>query len=96
LLLIINPAVYSSLTLASVVPSQEPYDDTADEERGSNTLISLDEQFEDIQIATIGEHRPTHGFSSFQFLPFRENEVVALKTEEYQGKIATCMPHYGV
>jgi len=34
--------------------SKEPYDDTADEERGSNTLISLDEQFEDIQIATIG------------------------------------------
>jgi len=34
---------------------------------------------------------PSHGFSSFVFVPFRENEVVALKTEEADGAIATCI-----
>jgi hypothetical protein len=35
-------------------------------------------------------NEPTHGFSTFQFVPFREHEVVALKTEEHQDKISTC------
>lgn len=38
----------------------------------------------------IGEVMPTHGFSSFKFIPGTKDEViVALKTEEFQGRIAT-------
>lgn len=39
---------------------------------------------------TIGEVIPTHGFSSFKFLPGTNDEViVALKTMEYKGKVST-------
>lgn len=69
--------------------SQEAYDDSLDEERGSNTVISMNEQFSDIRITHAGVNDPTHGFSTFQFIPFRENEVVALKTMEHRDKIAT-------
>jgi soluble calcium-activated nucleotidase 1 len=69
--------------------SKEPYDESLDEERGSNTVISMNEQFSDIRVSHIGENKPTHGFSTFQFLPFREHEVVALKTEEHRDKIST-------
>jgi len=69
--------------------SFEAYNDIADEKRGANVVISTDEQFGDIKISHIGPAIPTHGFSSFVFVPFRENEVVALKTEEVDGEIAT-------
>jgi len=38
----------------------------------------------------VQENKPTHGFSAFQFLPFREHEVVALKSEEHHDDIHTC------
>jgi len=69
--------------------SKEPYDDQADEKRGADLVISTNENFGDIQVTRIGPLIPTHGFSSFAFVPFRENELVALKTEESDGTIAT-------
>jgi len=69
--------------------SIEPYNDALDEKRGANFVISTNENFEDIRVNHIGPQIPTHGFSSFAFVPFRENEVVALKTEESDGNIAT-------
>jgi len=69
--------------------STEAYDDALDEKRGANLIISANEFFEDIKVSRIGPQVPTHGFSSFVFVPFRENEVVALKTEEADGTIAT-------
>jgi soluble calcium-activated nucleotidase 1 len=69
--------------------STEGYDEALDESRGSNTVISMNEQFSDIRVSHIGENKPTHGFASFQFVPFREHEVVALKTEEHQDTIST-------
>jgi len=69
--------------------STESYNDALDEKRGSNLVISANEKFEDIKISHLGPLIPTHGFSSFAFVPFRENEVVALKTEEADGAIAT-------
>jgi len=69
--------------------STEPYVDTLDESRGSNVVISTDEIFKDIRISHLGEKIPTHGFSSFAFVPYREHEVVALKTEEVESTIAT-------
>jgi len=65
------------------------YDDVSDETRGSNVVISTNEEFGDIKATTIGPKIPSHGFSSFAFVPFRENELVALKTEEVDGTIAT-------
>jgi len=69
--------------------STEEYNDELDEKRGANVVISTNEKFEDIKVTKIGPHIPSHGFSSFAFVPFRENEVVALKTEEDAGAIAT-------
>jgi len=69
--------------------STEAYDETQDESRGSDTVISMNEQFSDIRISHVGVNEPTHGFSTFQFVPFREHEVVALKTQEHQDKINT-------
>lgn len=69
--------------------STEAYNDALDEKRGANVVISTNEQFEDIKISHIGPQIATRGFSSFAFVPFREHEVVALKTEEYDGNIAT-------
>eukprot|EP01112_Ceratiomyxa_fruticulosa_P000247 TRINITY_DN1023_c0_g1_i1.p1 TRINITY_DN1023_c0_g1~~TRINITY_DN1023_c0_g1_i1.p1 ORF type:complete len:365 (+),score=56.12 TRINITY_DN1023_c0_g1_i1:208-1302(+) len=70
--------------------SKLPYDDTLDETRCTNLIISMDESFSDIQSKTIGEIVPTHGYSSFIFLPYRENEIVALKSEEHD-QVATYM-----
>jgi len=69
--------------------STESYNDALDEKRGTNYAISTNENFEDIKVSHVGPLIPTHGFSSFVFVPFRENEVVALKTEEVDGNIAT-------
>jgi soluble calcium-activated nucleotidase 1 len=69
--------------------SEEAYNDILDEERGSNVMLIVSEDFDRIEVKTIGVLRPTHGFSSFKFVPWREHEIVALKTEEYQGAVAT-------
>jgi len=69
--------------------STEAYNDVLDERRGANLMISMSETFEDIKVTKVGQQIPSHGFSSFAFVPFRENEVVALKTEELDGNIAT-------
>lgn len=43
-----------------------------------------------LQVKHIGDLIPIRGFSSFKFLPGSQDSViVALKTEEYQGKTAT-------
>lgn len=69
--------------------SYEVYNDALDEERGANLVISTNEYFSEIQTFKIGHQIPSHGFSAFAFLPYREHEVVALKTEELNGAIAT-------
>jgi len=69
--------------------STEEYNDVADERRGANLVLSTDEHFGDVQVSRLGPQIETHGFSSFVFLPWREDEVAALKTEEVEGVIAT-------
>jgi len=69
--------------------SKEMYNDMLDQRRGANMVISTDEFFEDIKVSQVGELITTHGFSAFAFVPYRENEVIALKTEEVDGTIAT-------
>jgi len=70
--------------------STEDYDELADEGRGSNRGFVISENFDQVKEITIGEHDPTHGFSSIKLVPFRENEIVALKTKEYKGTTASC------
>jgi len=69
--------------------STEMYDDVADERRGSNIVISTNEHFGDTKVSQVGERIPAHGFSAFAFVPHRENDIIALKTEEVEGDIST-------
>eukprot|EP00088_Acartia_fossae_P058073 TRINITY_DN67874_c0_g1_i1.p1 TRINITY_DN67874_c0_g1~~TRINITY_DN67874_c0_g1_i1.p1 ORF type:complete len:122 (-),score=3.29 TRINITY_DN67874_c0_g1_i1:77-442(-) len=66
------------------------YDDNEDERRGTNIMLLADESFRKIESRTVGEIVPTHGFSSFKFVPGSKDElIVALKSEEYKGNIST-------
>ncbi|XP_046574048.1 soluble calcium-activated nucleotidase 1-like [Haliotis rubra] len=70
--------------------SKEKYDEVSDERRATNMLISADESFQEIKVTRIGQESPTHGFSSFKFVPGTDDlVVVALKSEEDRGKVAS-------
>jgi len=69
--------------------SFEAYNDALDEKRGSDIVITTDEYHQDIKYFHIGNLITTHGFSAFAFVPYREHEIIVLKTEEAEGKIAT-------
>lgn len=70
--------------------SHERYDETADERRATNLMLSCPADFSFISVQHIGPLDPTHGFSSFKFVPDTDDQViVALKSEEDAGKIAT-------
>ncbi|XP_071245799.1 soluble calcium-activated nucleotidase 1b isoform X1 [Salvelinus alpinus] len=70
--------------------SSERYDEIADERRATNLLLSCPSDFRDITVGHAGPLHPTHGFSSFKFVPDTDDQIVlALKSEEDAGKIAT-------
>lgn len=70
--------------------SHEKYDDQADEKRATNLMLIADSAFTSIKSRKIGDVNPTHGFSSFKFIPQTKDTLfVALKTEEDQGRIAS-------
>lgn len=70
--------------------SKERYEETADERRGTNLVLSCSPDFKDITVSQVGELNPTHGFSSFKFVPNTDDQIIlALKSEEDAGKIAT-------
>lgn len=70
--------------------SHERYEETADERRGTNLVLACSPDFQDIQVSRVGELNPTHGFSSFKFVPNTDDQIIlALKSEEDAGKIAT-------
>ncbi|XP_005989145.1 soluble calcium-activated nucleotidase 1 [Latimeria chalumnae] len=70
--------------------SSEHYEERADERRGTNLLLRATQDFSDISVSRIGDLLPTHGFSSFKFIPDTDDQIlVALKSEEDAGKIAT-------
>ncbi|KAL0485121.1 soluble calcium-activated nucleotidase [Acrasis kona] len=66
--------------------SFKAYDQLLDEERGSNWIISADENFEHIRLNKIGVVTPTRGFSTMKFIPGRPNEIIAIKSEEIKAK----------
>ena len=68
--------------------SKEMYEETADETRATNLLITSDSKFENTRVGRLGPLHKTHGFSSFKFIPGTNDRViVALKSEEDNGKI---------
>ena len=75
--------------------SADAYDDVADEMRGQNLVLSADADFNDVQVAHVGPRVREHGFSSFKFVPgTRDRHIVALKTQELKGSIASFMAVY--
>eukprot|EP01128_Nolandella_sp_AFSM9_P009246 TRINITY_DN5866_c0_g1_i1.p1 TRINITY_DN5866_c0_g1~~TRINITY_DN5866_c0_g1_i1.p1 ORF type:complete len:364 (-),score=75.65 TRINITY_DN5866_c0_g1_i1:95-1162(-) len=62
--------------------STEKYSVDQEALQGSNTIIITDPQFSSSEVKQIGSLLPSRGFSSFKFVPFRHNEVIALKTFE--------------
>lgn len=70
--------------------SSERYDETADERRATNLVLACPNDFSEISVSRVGPLLPTHGFSSFRFVPNTDDEMVlALKSEEDAGTIAT-------
>ncbi|CAN9509922.1 unnamed protein product [Ophioblennius macclurei] len=70
--------------------SHKRYEETADERRAANLILSSPPDFGLITAWHVGPFDPTHGFSSFKFVPGTDDKViVALKSEEDDGKIAT-------
>lgn len=67
--------------------SKEKYDDVADESRGSNLMIISNADFSDVSTRLVGPLIPTHGFSSFKFVPGRPDEILAIKSEEFGENI---------
>ena len=56
--------------------SPEKYDDKKDELMGSNILLIADELFKNIEKRFIGPKIPSHGFSSFKFLPYSNDDII--------------------
>ncbi|XP_060945564.1 soluble calcium-activated nucleotidase 1 isoform X2 [Limanda limanda] len=70
--------------------SMDRYEETADERRATNLVLSCSPDFKDIVMARVGPLNPTHGFSSFKFVPnTNDNIILALKSEEDAEKVAT-------
>ncbi|XP_012271551.1 apyrase isoform X1 [Orussus abietinus] len=70
--------------------SKERYNETLDELLGCNVLLIADENFVNVEAKRVGTLIPTRGYSSFKFLPgSKDSIIVALKSEENQGQMAT-------
>lgn len=70
--------------------SRDIYTEVDDEYRGTNVLFSVNDNFSDISLQLVGPLQPTRGFSSFKFVPNSQDQlVIALKSEEVKGKIAS-------
>ena len=70
--------------------STEKYEETPDERRATNLMFRASNDFSKIHMSRIGPFSPTHGFSSFKFVPgTNDHVIVALKSEEDQGDIAS-------
>eukprot|EP01125_Pyxidicula_operculata_P019418 TRINITY_DN7047_c0_g2_i1.p1 TRINITY_DN7047_c0_g2~~TRINITY_DN7047_c0_g2_i1.p1 ORF type:complete len:348 (+),score=81.94 TRINITY_DN7047_c0_g2_i1:31-1074(+) len=74
----------------------DPYDAETEETKGSNYIVYADEAFSNFDVKRIGNLIPTHGFSSFKFIPHRHNEIVALKSVEHGKLIETYITVFDV
>jgi soluble calcium-activated nucleotidase 1 len=58
--------------------SNKPYDMALDEQRGSNVVISVSENFDNLTVKRIGKLTKSRGFSTVKFVPGRPNEMIAV------------------
>ena len=67
------------------------YNDVEDELHGTNLMLNTNRYFSPVDLVTVGDlSKPSHGFSSMKFIPdTNDSVIVALKSEELQGKVAT-------
>lgn len=75
------------------------YNETRDEHMGCNLLISADEDFNNIDTVPLESSnvQPTHGFSSFKFIPGTDDRIIiAIKTEELNGKTSTFITAFDI
>lgn len=73
------------------------YNDVDDERHGTNVMISCDADFNDIALIRVGNLEPTHGFSSFKFVPGTGDDVaIALKSREVDGNISSFIMIFNV
>lgn len=75
------------------------YNETRDEHMGCNLLITADEDFNKIESVQLDSSntQSTHGFSSFKFIPGTDDRIiVALKTEELNGKTTTFITAFDI
>eukprot|EP01147_Barroeca_monosierra_P002219 gene2219-5230_t len=70
--------------------SSEPYDETEDEHRAANIMITSDVAYNDIIVSKIGKLSNTRGFSSFKLIPGSNGRhILAVKSEEVSGSLAS-------
>jgi soluble calcium-activated nucleotidase 1 len=70
--------------------SSTAYNEVEDEHKGTNILLAANEHFTDVRVKTVGPVIPSHGFSSFKFVPGTNDKIIiAIKSEEDNGHIAT-------
>ncbi|EYC37360.1 hypothetical protein Y032_0799g2411 [Ancylostoma ceylanicum] len=64
------------------------YDEKADQTKGTNLLITADENFKSFEIVKVGvNNHPERGFSAFVFVPgTKDSIIVALKSKEVDGE----------
>ena len=64
---------------------------------GTNTVIIAIEDFSTIRHLTVGERVPTHGIGSCKIvLGTGEEHMVAIKSEEIEGRVATTMTAFTI
>lgn len=77
--------------------SSEAYNELTDEHKGTNLLLTSNSAFTNVKMQTIGPVIPTHGYSSFKFIPGTGDQiVVAIKSEEDDGRVASYATAFNV
>lgn len=71
--------------------SSKAYNEIEDEKKGTNLMLTADDQFENLDLITVGNSpNPLLGFSSFKFIPNLGDElIVAIKSKEFKDEIST-------
>lgn len=70
--------------------SPEQYNEVTDERHGTDLLLVATPNFSNVAVSHVGKLIPTHGFSSFKFIPeTNDHVIVALKSEEVEGTTGT-------
>ncbi|KAK5640782.1 hypothetical protein RI129_009329 [Pyrocoelia pectoralis] len=77
--------------------SKDSYNETLDEHRGCSWLISADSNVHGVEATEIPNSVNSRGFSSFKFIPTSDdNVIVALRSEELDGKTSTYITAFTV